>query len=502
MNKLDHFLLPENTNQLYKNEAISSIWLTKEVAVKINELVDAYNEVAACNLEKHQELEGYIRKGVIFMKDNLVNSLHDLFKLLYDSGELNDIISDAVLSDLSLVKDRTEGVVNVKQFGAMGDGINDDTEAIQEAIRSGKFIYLPKGTYKIKETLNLEDQCILYGAGSDTVIMCECDPGIITYKAGAVIRDLNLKGNDNNTGLSVYQNRQIIQNVGLENFKTGVINKNSDYIGSVKFLDMYFNNVGTCFNLGTLTNGVAFDRIVAYRFDCILKSHWLEGISFNSCFFELGNEGSLILGIPEGKTSCRSMGVNFNSCYIEKVAQLFTDKHSGMIKFSDCWLFTQGTFYDAEGATNNLKMIFDNTAFSISSAMSNSAVLFKLADVHTAIFKNIYCLKSGSGAFTFTKGKHTTGGTVQVDDKIMIQKTVTGTTTEAGDISLDLDVSKYRIVSVYGYLTDNSANLVCSPFMSGDSWYAACTNSTYGQSMIKKAVSLRVVYVPKENIEV
>jgi hypothetical protein len=40
-------------------------------------------------------------------------------------------------------------VVSVKDFGAVGDGIVDDTAAIQAAINTGKKAYLPKGTYAI-----------------------------------------------------------------------------------------------------------------------------------------------------------------------------------------------------------------------------------------------------------------------------------------------------------------------------------------------------------------
>ena len=36
MNKLEHFILPEQTNQLYEKEAVSSISLTRDVAEKIN----------------------------------------------------------------------------------------------------------------------------------------------------------------------------------------------------------------------------------------------------------------------------------------------------------------------------------------------------------------------------------------------------------------------------------------------------------------------------------
>lgn len=82
MKKIEKFMLPEHTNNLYKNEAISSISLSKEVADKINELVNAYNELSEIDLSWKQEQEGRIRKGVLFMKDNLINSLNELLKLL------------------------------------------------------------------------------------------------------------------------------------------------------------------------------------------------------------------------------------------------------------------------------------------------------------------------------------------------------------------------------------------------------------------------------------
>eukprot|EP00729_Bicosta_minor_P015098 gene15098-31094_t len=68
-----------------------------------------------------------------------------------------------------------EGFVNVKDFGAMGDGVADDTQAIQEAIDSNRLqerlpppptqrpfapprravVYLPPGTYAVSDTISL-----------------------------------------------------------------------------------------------------------------------------------------------------------------------------------------------------------------------------------------------------------------------------------------------------------------------------------------------------------
>ena len=42
---------------------------------------------------------------------------------------------------------------NVKYYGAVGDGVTDDTEAIRSALNSGLAIYFPEGTYIISEEI-------------------------------------------------------------------------------------------------------------------------------------------------------------------------------------------------------------------------------------------------------------------------------------------------------------------------------------------------------------
>ena len=56
---------------------------------------------------------------------------------------------------------------NVKDFGAVGDGVTDDTAAIQAAIDCENVdkLYFPTGTYLINETVNLRSNIKLYGEG-------------------------------------------------------------------------------------------------------------------------------------------------------------------------------------------------------------------------------------------------------------------------------------------------------------------------------------------------
>jgi hypothetical protein len=65
---------------------------------------------------------------------------------------------------------RMADVVNVKDFGAVGDGVADDTAAIQAAFNfipaSGGEVIIPKGTYIISSTLNISNKPIsIFGAG-------------------------------------------------------------------------------------------------------------------------------------------------------------------------------------------------------------------------------------------------------------------------------------------------------------------------------------------------
>ena len=61
-------------------------------------------------------------------------------------------------------QDKMLDTVSVKDFGAVGDGVADDTAAIQAAIDASYSVYIPNGTYKVTATIYLRRGLHLYGA--------------------------------------------------------------------------------------------------------------------------------------------------------------------------------------------------------------------------------------------------------------------------------------------------------------------------------------------------
>ena len=74
------------------------------------------------------------------------------------------VMSDGKMKSISI----PEGWINVKDFGAKGDGVTDDTEAIQKAVNAGTVIFFPEAYYLISHSIIIGD-CdtkIIYGNNS------------------------------------------------------------------------------------------------------------------------------------------------------------------------------------------------------------------------------------------------------------------------------------------------------------------------------------------------
>jgi hypothetical protein len=67
------------------------------------------------------------------------------------------------------LESKTRESVSVRDFGAVGDGVTDDTVAIQAALNSvsssGGSVFLPRGVYRVSSTITIPSRVHFYGEG-------------------------------------------------------------------------------------------------------------------------------------------------------------------------------------------------------------------------------------------------------------------------------------------------------------------------------------------------
>lgn len=230
MEKLTNYTMPENLNSLYEKEASSSIGLARDVAEKLNEVIDYVNNMSKDDLAWKQTQEGIIRKGVLYMKDNLVNSLSNLFRT-YDDETIRSTILELYGEEVAHLKN-LDVIVTPQMFGAKPNTLSDSIEPFEKAINSlgndGGIVYFPKGTYLMvgKEIVIDKPNITLMGEG--TII---CSHGFRPKASNLKVIGLNFRGAD---GINSDMRAFMIDNQDAA--------EESQYISGFTFKDCTFEN--------------------------------------------------------------------------------------------------------------------------------------------------------------------------------------------------------------------------------------------------------------------
>lgn len=115
-------------------------------------------------------------------------------------GRVDDLETNTTNMNIELTKlINSKFVCSVKEYGATGDGITDDTAAFNDALSSNyKYILIPDGTYKLTDTIVINRQVIIFGSGTlydDRTLVSDTLNGIINVTADDVIIDgITIKG--------------------------------------------------------------------------------------------------------------------------------------------------------------------------------------------------------------------------------------------------------------------------------------------------------------------
>ena len=252
------------------DDSLSYYELLSKVLYKLNEVIDQSNEYFGQNLE-----------GIV----------SGLFDEMVSNGEFDDIINNTVFKDLntrvnenaynvvqidSRVTENTSNIeklemdytsiydsfkkviVTPQQFGAKGDGVSDDTEAIQSAIdstftssssKNGSIVFFPSGTYLISKSLTLHGALTIkgLGRGGSTILLAPNFNGEACFVRNEstptywiTIQDITLDGQSSLqsaiiSGLKLHSVTEcLIENVNIRHFKGHGIHILSDKSGSIQ----------------------------------------------------------------------------------------------------------------------------------------------------------------------------------------------------------------------------------------------------------------------------
>ncbi|MCU0565071.1 MAG: glycoside hydrolase family 55 protein [Oculatellaceae cyanobacterium Prado106] len=104
-------------------------------------------------------------------------------------------------------------IANAKDYGAKGDGITDDTKAIQRALNANRYLYLPRGTYLVSNTLTTDPKRIIIQGESQTETVIRLKDNAPGFTNVAVPKPLITTFEGTSTG-QAFQNR--IQNLTVD----------------------------------------------------------------------------------------------------------------------------------------------------------------------------------------------------------------------------------------------------------------------------------------------
>lgn len=177
------------------------------------------------------------------------------------------------------------GAANIRDYGAIGDGIHDDTIAIQRCLDSNRSIYIPTGTYIITNTITLPSNTSVIGAGLNSVI----------------------KAASNNFDMIKTENFDNLTGTDTHNAKVG-----NWYISNIVIDGSYYSDP----DLNILSNRTAGSGLMIYGdnfhlenvivSNCPTHGIWLENNTYNNPAYNL---------LKSGENSLFNVCVKLNGCH-------------------------------------------------------------------------------------------------------------------------------------------------------------------------------------------
>jgi len=240
----------------------------------------------------------------------------------------------------------------VKDFGAVGDGITDDTDAINRALyqlycrevnpQIRRSLFFPGGVYRVTSTINIPTFATLYGEGIDSsvILMDNTDDSTLNTFVARTADSLQQTGVDIGTNGAIAPQSITISNMGFHSLNVTPSIFMVEDTSTLSFLNVGFVGALTTAELNTdapstaavtfastpslITNEITFDGcLFSGTVWGVYGNDQIEGITvINSKFDTLYQGVALGTGYPiinGGPTGVRIVSNIFDNIYAEGI---------------------------------------------------------------------------------------------------------------------------------------------------------------------------------------
>ena len=164
--------------------------------------------------------------------------------------------NEKLIAKCDICGNEVKDVVNVKTFGAIGDGITDDSNSIRQAINNseGKILYFPSGIYAISNTVTINNinNVNIIGDKDVTLLVNNDNSNCFTFNnvSNFNIKDINFKRSQN----TMFKNT-------LVTFQTPNDICNNIIIQNCSFFDSYYGIKLNTYDDNYLLSNIILDNI-------------------------------------------------------------------------------------------------------------------------------------------------------------------------------------------------------------------------------------------------
>lgn len=333
----------------------------KDWASNLNKIINQYNQWVN---DAHNSWEQFVNDN-----KEIINSIDPGGKVLSElidfrhSDMLSKTFDTAKLRGDFFDNDLRERGINVKWFGATGDGTTDDTKAFNDCIsfasNVGSAVLIPAGNYMITNEIIVPDGIDIIGAGSKAKVSIKPSAISVLFSIGSnsLISGLTIDARGNGKDLKVFSLADDRDSASscIENMN--IIGETSHKIVGIS---IYASSNGkNAYNNSFLNIRMELIYIGVYL--CSSQYGWINGNSFSDVTI-IGYVKNAVLLTSDSAVAANVAQNSFNGLQFETISEAETgiyDRSTQIglsIEYGDRNLFQIKSWCDAKDITPAVKL--------------------------------------------------------------------------------------------------------------------------------------------------